>query len=118
MVLLHAEDRSFLDTNRNQLCSSDPAKNKMKQFILRTNTLRNEDILENRPDYFSKVVLLGDPCTGKTTLLNYLLSDTSSIDRKNSGSCIPKFRHVAEKIFKVSEKLLLTRIYDTAGMNI
>lgn len=71
---------------------------------------------EQRPDFYFKLVLLGDKGTGKTTVSNAFSSKAS----KSSYLRRPSYEHFrflefSDFIIQVSQYKVLTRVFDTAG---
>lgn len=80
-----------------------------------------ETIQEQKPDYYFKIVLLGDIGTGKTKLANRFSCEACN-NNKTSYVQNPavvgggiKIVEYVDRIIEVSDKHVLARLYDTAG---
>jgi Cdc6-like AAA superfamily ATPase len=77
-----------------------------------------ETIQEQKPDYYFKIVLLGDCGTGKTNLANKFsceaCSKTSYVQKPDVGGGVKLVEYV-DRVIEMSDKHVLARLYDTAG---
>lgn len=84
--------------------------------FLKRKVQKYDSVQEQLPDFYFKLVLLGDMGTGKTTLSNAFSSKSckSSYLRRQSYEHL-RFLEFSDFIIQVSEYKVLTRVYDTAG---
>ena len=93
-----------------------PLRRSTLPAFLRRRTQKPEIIYEERPDFYFKLVLLGDAGSGKSTLAQvFSCSACRAVFQKRPSDTDTKTVEYVDRIITASHKNVLARLYDTAG---
>lgn len=114
MVIFTKEDRTTgLDMPGGKSLSS---RRTTLPAFLRRKMQKQEPIYEERPDYYFKLVLLGDAGSGKSTLANvFCCNACRAVYQKRPSDPNSKTVEYVDRIIRAKDKSVLARLYDTAG---
>ncbi|XP_045172479.2 uncharacterized protein LOC123534336 [Mercenaria mercenaria] len=117
MVLLthQRENGRFASSEFSRTGHSNVFGNKTLRWSFRRKQL--DTIQEQKPDYYFKLLLLGDCGTGKTSLANKFSCDACSKANYVQKPAVGDVKTVeyVDRVIEVSDKHILARLYDTAG---
>lgn len=97
-------------------CRQQTTRRSTLPAFLRRKTLKQEIIYEDRPDYYFKLVLLGDAGSGKSTLAReFSCNACRAVYQKRPSDTDTKTVEFVDRIITCRKKNVLARLYDTAG---